>query len=445
MKTLSIIIGKLTLLIGKIMNRGSSLPGMISLALDKNILSKLTYPNIKVIVTGSSGKGSTAKLIADVLKDNGYTICFNDLGSNLKRGITSACISSSNILGNIKKDVLILEVDERYVKEIYKDIKPNYLIVTNITKDQPPRQHHVDIILEEIKKGLPSDTKIITTIDEPYLRHFDLDIKNPNIHYSIAKNKYSYQEQIFENLNTYYCLKCKTRLKYDYYNFETLGKYTCPKCDFKWDKPQVIGTNLDLEKGTITINKKTVSIGGDMLFNAYNTLASYTFLKELDLDEEKIITSINKYNHNKNIEFIKRKKLYKALNCKAENATTYNQCVYKVFLDNNLKDVIIGWKEISRRYDHYDISWLYDIAFELLNNDTLNKIYAVGIDKENIKKRLLLARIPNKKIITANSLSEIKEEIINSKASRIYGILNFDYMEPFENTFKEGENNDNHS
>ena len=174
-----------------------------------------------------------------------------------------------------------------------------------------------------------------------------------------------------------------------------------------------------------------------MLFNAYNTLASYTFLKELDIEEENIIKSINTHNHNKNIEFVKKDKLYKALNCKAENATTYNACVFKVYLDPDLKDVIIGWKEISRRYDHYDISWLYDVEFELLNNDTLNKVYAVGVDKENIKKRLLLANIPEEKIITANTLDEIKEDIIKSKSQKVYGILNFDYMDPFTNTFKE--------
>lgn len=437
MKIISIIMGKLAFTAGKIFHRGSSMPGKIALKIDKKILKKLKYPKIKLIVTGSSGKGSTAKLIAQVLKENNYTVCFNEAGSNLKYGVTTACIKNSSLFGTIKKDILVLEVDERYTKEIFEDINPNYLIVTNITKDQPPRQYHVDVILEEIKKKLPQDTTIITTMDEPFLRHFELDVPNKNIHFALDQNKYSYLKQIFENLNTYYCLKCGTKLEYEYYNFETLGKYHCPKCDFKWEQPEVIGSNLDLEKGTLTLEEEKVNIGGDMLFNAYNTLASYTFLKEIGLEKLDIIKGINKWNHTHNIEFIKNDQQYKALNCKAENATTYNQCVFKVYQDNDLKDVIIGWKEISRRYNHFDISWLYDIEFELLNNESLNKIYAVGIDKENIKKRLLLAKIPEDKIITANSLSEIKEEIINSKAKKIYGILNFDYMKPFESAFKE--------
>ena len=434
MKIISIFVGKIFVIIGKLMHRGSSLPGMMALKVDKKILSKLKYPKTKVIITGSSGKGSTSNLIADVLTDNGYTVCFNNAGSNLKYGVTTTCIKNCNLFGKIKKDVLILEVDERYVKEIYQDILPDYLIVTNITKDQPPRQHHVDIILKEIEQNIPSNTQIIVTIDEPYLRNFALDLPNKMVYYSIDKNKYSYKEQLFENLNIYYCPKCGSKLKYDYYNFETLGKYECPNCDFKWEKPDIIGTNLNLEKGTIKVFNKEVSIGGDMLFNAYNTLACFTFLKELNLDEEKIISSINKYNHNKNLEFMKDGKLYKALNCKAENATTYNACVYKPYLDKNLKDVVIGWKEISRRYNHFDVSWLYDVEFELLNNKSLNKIYAVGIDKENIKKRLLLAGIPENKIITADNMEEIKESIEQSESKKIYGILNFDYMEPFKNT-----------
>lgn len=434
MKIISIFVGKIFVIIGKLMHRGSSLPGMMALKVDKKILSKLKYPKTKLIVTGSSGKGSTSSLIADVLTDNGYTVCFNNAGSNLKYGVTTACLKNCNLLGKIKKDVLILEVDERYVKEIYEDILPDYLIVTNITKDQPPRQYHVDIILKEIEHNLPSNTNIIITMDEPYLRNFELDLPNKMLYYSVDKNKYSYKNQLFENLNIYYCPKCGAKLKYDYYNFETLGKYECPKCDFKWIKPKDIATNLDLDKGLIKIDSQILSIGGDMLIHAYNTLAAYTFLKTIGIDSQKIIASINRYNHNKNIEFVKDGKLYKALNCKAENATTYNACVYKTYLDKDLKDIVIGWKEISRRYNHFDVSWLYDVEFELLNNKSLNKIYAVGIDKENIKKRLLLAGIPESKIITADNLSEIKESIEQSKAKKVYGILNFDYMEPFKDT-----------
>ncbi len=439
MKLLSILMAKIALIFGKILNRGSSLPGKVALKIDKKILSKLQYVCPIIAVTGSSGKGSTSNLIAEVLRDNNKTVCHNDSGSNLAWGITTSLIKNSTIFGKIKTDYIVLEIDERYAKTVFQDLKPDYLIITNITKDQPPRQYNVEIIYNEILMSIPSNTKIITNMDEPFLRKFALDLPNENIYYSITQNKYSYKSQIFENLNIYFCPKCHTFLEYDYYNFETLGKYNCPNCDFKYIEPSTIAYNLNLEDCSLVLNDKKVNIGGDMLYYAYNTLAAITTLQELKIEFSAIINSVNKLNISKSLNFKAYKKEFIPLSSKAENASTYNQSIFKVISDNRPKDIIIGWKEISRRYKHFDISWLYDIEFELLNNSTIGTFYACGIDKNNIKQRLILAGIKESQIITADSLLDIKEHIINSESEVIYGILNFDYIDPFTETFKEEE------
>ncbi|MDE5539632.1 MAG: MurT ligase domain-containing protein, partial [Bacilli bacterium] len=437
MKIIAIIIGKIITFFGFLLHRGSSLPGKVALSLDKNILKKFKYPEVRIAVTGSSGKGSTSSLIANSLRTQGYKVCFNDAGSNLAWGITSAFIKYCNLFGKIKADYLVIEIDERYAKDVFPYLKPDYVIITNITKDQPPRQFNVDIIYNELLTSIEPNTTIITNMDEPYLRNFAKDLSNKHIYYSIAKNKYSYKSQIFENLNTYHCPYCEAFLKYDYYNFETLGKYHCPKCSFTYETPESIGTNLDLEKQTITIKDKEILIGGDMLYHAYNTMAAYTTLDALKLDKDKIVTAINYLNNVDNRIFTNNQKEYYALSCKAENCTTYNQAIFKVIQDKRSKDIIIGWKEISRRYEHYDVSWLYDVEFELLNNSTVNCIYACGIDKLNIKKRLILAGIPEDKIVTADNIAEIKDNVLKSDTEIVYGILNFDYIEPFNQTFKE--------
>ncbi len=439
MKTLAIIIGKITLIFGKILKRGSSLPGKLALFIDKDILKKLKYPEIKIAVTGSSGKGSTSKLIAKVLKDNNYKVTFNNEGSNLDWGIATAILKDCNLYGKITSDALVLEIDERFAKVIFEKINPDYLVLTNLTKDQPPRQHHVDIVYHDIIDYLKPNIKIITNMDDPYLRNIEKDTNNKNIYYSIQKNKYSYKTQIFENLNIYYCPYCNTLLKYDYYNFEALGKYHCPNCDFKYQTPSVLGTNLNLEIGTISINDKEILIGGNMLYHAYNTLAAYTILKELKLKEDNLVKSLNKYNKILVKEYQNNNITFYPISCKAENSTTYNQALFKTIYDNRKKDIIIGWKEISRRYEHFDVSWLYDVEFELLNNETINKIYACGIDKDNIKKRLILAGIKPQKIITSDSIDDIKEKVLKDKIETVYGILNFDYIEPFNKAFKEEE------
>lgn len=437
MKLLAIITGKILIIAGNILHRGSSLPGKIALKIDKDLLSKIKYPDIRIAVTGSSGKGSTSSLIAKVLKDNGYKVSYNDMGSNLTWGCTTSFLRNISITGKIKADILIIEIDERDTKEMFPNLRPTHIVITNLTKDQPPRQYHVDNVYKDILKGITPNSKIITNIDEPYLRNFERDTQNEMIYFSLDKNKYSYKKGIFENLNTYYCPYCKGKLEYEYYNFETLGKYYCTKCSFKNENPTVQASNLNLEEETIEINNKKVNIGGDFLYHAYNTVAACTALKDVGLEEEKIVESINKFNKYSTYSYEIKEKEYMPISCKAENATTYNQAVFKTIMNKEKKDIIIGWKEISRRYAHFDVSWLYDIEFELLNNESLNKVYAVGIDAENIKKRLILAGIPEEKIIMAESIPEIKDKVNKDEVKYVYGILNFDYIDPFNETFKE--------
>lgn len=441
MKLLSILMGKLAIFILKFKHRGGAVPGKIALKIDKNLLSKFKYSPIKIAVTGSSGKGSTANLLASILKESGYSVCFNASGANLKYGFTSTCLKYCTIFGRIKSDIMVIEVDEKYTKEIFKDFKPDYLIVTNITKDQPPRQHNVDITYNEITKALPKETTIVTMMDEPFLRNFELEYSNKVIYYGLNKNEFSYKKQLFENLNTYYCPKCHHHLNYEYYNFETLGKYNCEACDFKWETPLVLGDNLDLENKTMTINGNKINIGGDMLFFSYNTLAAYTMAHLLNIPSDNLVESINKINdkhtYSKNNDFLCDNILYKELKVKAEDAPTFNQAVFKIYNDTNKKDIIIALNKISGRYTFEDVSWTYDITFELLNNDTLNKIYLLGGFISDFKKRLVLAGINPDKIIEINDPVMVRKLIKKDDIKVVYGMINYDYLDTFKSVFKE--------
>lgn len=437
MKIIAILVGKTILLFGKILNRGSSLPGKVALAIDKNILKKLKYPNVKIAVTGSSGKGSTSSLIANTLKDNGYTVTYNEAGSNLAWGITTSFIKNSNIFGKIKTDYLVIEIDERYAKNVFQFLKPNYVVITNLTKDQPPRQYDVDTVYKDVLSSITKETTVITNMDEPYLRNFAKDLERESIYYSLDKNKYSYKNQIFENLNTYYCPYCESLLEYKYYNFETLGNYQCSKCDFKYEKPKIIGEDLDLDNKTIKINNNQILIGGDMLYNAYNTLAAYTLLKTINLAENKICHSLNKFNNVSKKSFTNNSKEFYAMSAKAENCTTFNQTIFKIINDKRTKDIVIGWKEISRRYEDLDGDLLYVIVYVFVYNKSILNFYVCGVDKNNLQKRLILAGIDKNKIIMADNISEIKEQVLKDKVDIVYGILNFDYIDNFENGFKE--------
>lgn len=436
MKFLAILLGKLSMFAAKLIGKGSSFPGDLARKIDKNILYKIKYPDIRVFVSGSSGKGSSTKIITGVLRANGYKVTCNDNGANMVGGILSTMLGEMTLGGKLKSDVIVFEMDERCTKFVYDAIRPTHLLLTNLTKDQPPRQHDPDFILSEVLRNIPDSTVIITNGDDPFMRNVETAVSNSVVYYSLGENRYSYKEQIFENLIINHCPVCGAPLKYDYFNFETLGRYHCTACDWGYRETEYTGTELDLDKGVLKTDGREMSIGGDVLFNAYNVIGAYSLLKKLGLDFD-LIDAINAFNTFKPSYFKAHGKVFYALNCKAENASTYNQVTYKSYLVPGKKDYVIGWKEISRRYVHFDLSWLYDIAFELLNNENLNKVYCAGIDAENIKQMLIIAGIEEERIVTAVDIPAIREMVLADDVDAVCGILNFDYISPFKETFME--------
>ena len=101
--------------------------------------------------------------------------------------------------------------------------------------------------------------------------------------------------------------------------------------------------------------------------------------------------------------------------------------------------IVLGHKEISRRYKHFDLSWLYDINFELLKEANVDKVISTGPDAYDIATRIKYAGIDEKDIIILEKLDNIKEVIEKETKGNVYAILNFDYIEPFKNKIKEVE------
>ena len=166
-KAFIIILNKIIYKLGKILKKGSSKPGQIALKLDKDILSKVTLPENVIVVTGSNGKTSTTELIYNILNDNGYSVGCNIEGSNQTEGVTTMILNNCNLKGEVDKDVLVIESDERYLRHTLKFFKPKYLIVTNLYRDQMTRNGHPELIYDIIKEAILDGIHLIVNTDDP--------------------------------------------------------------------------------------------------------------------------------------------------------------------------------------------------------------------------------------------------------------------------------------
>ena len=427
MKSFTILINKIVYIIGKCVRKGSSLPGKIALKLDPNILLKVQLPKNIIIVTGSNGKTSTTEMICNLFKKNGYNVGCNQEGSNQIEGVTTMVLNSCNLIGKTKKDVLIIEADERYLKKITKYIKPTYLVVTNLYRDQMTRNGHPEFIYDVIKDAIPEGTHLILNTDDPLSSLYGY--KRDKVTYiGINKNDMDTANDTSVYNDAKYCPNCKQLLTYDFYHFSHIGGYKCSNCGHERKEPEFAITEIDLNKGEIKVNDKyAIHLNFKSIYNAYNILFSFAVAKLVGIDERNIEAVLDNYiMQNDRIQTFNINGMEgMLLTSKHENSISYNQSIQYVIRENKPCTVVIIVDSISRKYFTSETSWLWDIDFEKLNANCVKKIILAGKYVNDLAIRFNYTDIDKSKIIKDENLDKMMEDIEASNDQKIYVITCF--------------------
>lgn len=438
MKSIVILISKLLYIIGKMIGKGSSLPGKIALKLDKNILKKISLPSDIIVVTGSNGKTSTVEMICSTLEANGYSVGCNKEGSNQTEGVTTMILNVSNLKGEVKKDILVIESDERYLRHTLKHFRPKYLVVTNLYRDQMTRNGHPELIYDIIKEAITDDIHLVLNADDPLSSLYGF--KRDNVTYfGMGKNEFSKEENDSVYDDGAFCPNCKEPMEYEYYHYNHIGSYKCKNCGHKRQNPQYEVTGLDLENSKMTINKKhKLEMTLRSVYTAYNLLATYAVTKLIGMPEEKIIESLNNFvaKNDRVQKFVLGGKPGMLLTSKHENSISYNQSLLYITRENRPCSVIIIVDAVSRKYFTSETSWLWDIDFELLNNKNIKKIFLAGKYTSDLVTRFEYSSIDMGKVIVEDDIDEMIEEAKEKAEGEVYLVTCFSDRMKFMNKVK---------
>lgn len=427
LKSIVILISKLLYKIGKLIGKGSSMPGKIALKLDKNILKKIALPDDIIMVTGSNGKTSTVEMICDTLESNGYKVGCNREGSNQTEGVTTMILNESNLKGEVKKDVLVIESDERYLRHTLKYFKPKYLVVTNLYRDQMTRNGHPELIYDIIKEALSEGIHLILNADDPLSSLYGYKRENVT-YFGMNRNQFSNNENTSVYNDGVYCPNCKSPLKYEYYHYNHIGSFECKKCGHARKEPKYAVTDVDLQKGEMMINgKHKLTMSLKSIYNAYNLLATFAACKLIGLKNEDIVNSLNNFiAKNDRIQtFEVAGKSAMLLTSKHENSISYNQSLLYITRENKPCTVVIIVDAVSRKYFTSETSWLWDIDFELLNNSCVEKIVLAGKYVHDLVTRFEFAGIDMNKVVAKENLDEMMTEVKENSKGEIYVVTCF--------------------
>ena len=481
---IAVIICKILYIIGKLIGRGSSLPGKIALKICPDALKKLKLPGIIIAVTGSNGKTTTVEMIAHALETEGLQIGCNREGSNQTEGIATLLLRTATLGGEVKRDALVLECDERYTRRIFEHIRPTVLLITNLCRDQLTRNGHPEFIYDCLRAAIEAipASKLILNADDPYVTalartyhadgslstfenvswfgvanhavpqhatapsgHGIADTPKQLFHYTpdIASQAPDEKAQSLYDDGAY-CPVCKSRMAYSYRVTAHFGGYHCQTCGHSRPKPGYEATELENRMGILVLNDAIPTrLEHPSLTGAYNLTAAVAAAAEAGISMEKSAQALSGYKlkGGRVAAFSAGDRCGVLLVSKHENSLAYDQSLRWVVEQRSPCAVIILVDSISRKYYTSETSWLWDINFNILADECVQSIILSGRYTSELAARFAMTPVNQQKIRHVPQISALCENAANSTTGIIYAITCFADKQKLLKAFRAGRRN----
>lgn len=403
----ALVLARLTYLAIKLLHRssGTSFVGMMTLKVCPDFLAhcRKYIKNNAITISGTNGKTTTSGLVAHIFEENQNSIIHNVKGANMLTGIAN--VFALNIKPFKRFDYAVIESDEAYLTKLYDYFKADYLLVTNLFRDQLDRYGELSTTASFIQNAIDKnkELKLILNADDPLVTNFG---KGKNaIYYGFEEVEFCSEiHNATSNAPTevFNCI-CGKPLQYNKQFFAQEGHYYCAKCGFKRPEPNYKGyikIYSDYSELKIRHNDKDFEFKINLvgLYNAYNVLGAVACAMENGINYQTIKKAVSTY---KSIFGRAERRIingHKTLIQLIKNPTGASEVLKTVDLSSN---IVIA---INDNYaDGRDISWLWDSDFEQLKN-AQKLVITSGIRAKDMATRLKYAGIPQEKIIVEEDI-----------------------------------------
>ena len=426
-KFLAIVVCKLVRFAGKLVGRGSSLPGQFALKVCPDILRRVQLPERIIAVTGSNGKTSTVEMIAAILRADGRHVIYNEEGSNQIEGVTTLVLSHATLGGRVRADVLLIESDERYAAHSFQYFHPTEFVITNLYRDQLTRNGHPEWVYDAILPAIHPETELILNADDPLsscfarghervkwfgLDHCPSDTDAPTGVYHDGA----------------YCPVCHAPMEYDYVHYNHIGAYRCTKCDHRKPATDYTATALDLEAGTLTLDGAVeIPLAFRSIYNVYNILAAYAACRECGVPAETIAAAVGGYvlKNGRMQTFRLGGHHGTLLTSKHENSIAYDTNLRYIASQQENCAVLVVVDAVSRKYFTSETSWLWDIDFDQLNVPQVKRVVLSGLYCNDLAERFSFTDIPSENIKILPSIPEACEALRAAGNEELYVVTCF--------------------
>jgi UDP-N-acetylmuramyl tripeptide synthase len=355
---------------------GTAIPGLLTLTIDPGALASLVaeIAGGTVMVTGSNGKGTTCRMLAQVMREAGLHPVINTEGSNQRSGLATTMVAHAGYAGHLPADasaIGLFEVDEGSFPEILRQVgRPRAIVFTNIFRDQLDRYFepaYIKALLERAMRHLPSDTTLVLNADDPRVAWLAPELPNPRLYFGMADASVA-RAHADPTSDFPRCPRCGGELAYDVVFFAHLGHWACTSCGLARPQPQVSATKIELT-GPSATRLQVVTPAADTvldvplpgLYNAYNALAAVAAATQCELPDRSFaaIGKVTAGSIRMERVQVPGHDVYLVL---AKNANGYTEVLRAVLCDGEPRRMLLGLNDCPGKQP--DTSWIWDVDFD---------------------------------------------------------------------------------
>lgn len=376
----------------------SQLPGRVALAVDPNIIAELARKLRcgSIVVCGTNGKTTTNNVLASAIEAAGNDVLCNRAGANMAPGVAAALLPGSGA------DWAVIEADELSTVNILPGLKPDYLVLLNLFRDQLDRAGEIDRVQDTIARALASSpkTKLLVCGDDPISMGVAIKARAAGttvLAFGIGEDLHLPPDRVPEGA---FCQECGAELVYDYRAYAQLGAFRCPNGDFSRPKLDFVATGVKVTRTGVEFDVSGATLQGKVhlvanfggVYMVYNLLAAFAAASLAGVDGATFQRVLDNYHpQNGRLQHFTVQGREVVLNL-AKNPTGFNQNLSLLLQDDRPKAAYLVINDNFN--DGKDISWIWDVDFERLagKGDDL-RVMAGGTRANDLQVRLKYAGI----------------------------------------------------
>jgi UDP-N-acetylmuramyl tripeptide synthase len=148
-----------------------------------------SFPDGVIIVTGSSGKSTTTKMLTAILEAHGKSVFSNSSTANITQGIMSAILDEITYAGRLTADIAVLEMDEGHGAKLALRVHAHTVVLTNVMTDQIDRFSDPRALARMI--GIIANTatsRVVTNADDATLEELSTGYDSTVLRYGVSES-----------------------------------------------------------------------------------------------------------------------------------------------------------------------------------------------------------------------------------------------------------------